>query len=183
MRTLVICAIAMGLVPSSPGGGGPCDLKEVVSAFHCKTDSALYQQADLVSKKVYYKCRECGELDTEAGECLDCEKPRVKHTSGDNVCPACYQQPAKVKACKKTYYECPGCESTSTQPKACEECEETYAKKSSLALVEYRCTTCGHKSLESGMCPDKTCQQAKRKLTGTCSMSGSFPHETVKRSQ
>lgn len=156
-----------------------CDMKTVVPAFWCAHDKKLWESKDLVSNAVYYTCAADGVVQAAAGKCPKCSKDLEKKTSDADVCKVCFQKPEKAEGCQKTYWECDTCKKPMMAAGNCDKCKTPLVQHTSLALIEYKCEKCGHKSLHPGNCTAasaKDCPNFGKPLTRTCSESGKPPH-------
>lgn len=154
----------------------PCPMTQVVDAFHCRGDSRVLAPAELVSKKKFFKCPECGTRAKKSGKCPDCSERLEAKTSDADVCPECFLTPKPVKACQVRYHACRKCGEESLAAGHCEACDRPRRKCTSLALVRYHCDGCGRSAGEPGICGHPKCPESRSDLVPRCSKSGHFPH-------
>jgi hypothetical protein len=159
--------------------GDACDLRTVVKVFYCEADDAILKPADLVSKKVYFECADCGARAAAKGKCGSCGTPLEKRVSGVGVCSLCLEKPEPRSACEKKYFECPECSSSSKKAGACKQCKKAKKRLVSRALIEYACEGgCGAISPVAASCEDENCEGFGNPLVARCTQSGRFPHTT-----
>lgn len=177
-NTLSIFALGALLLAWAYAGEGTvkCDMKTVITAYHCGTCEVVLEKKDLVSDVTMYVCEDCEIISKTGGKCEACEEPLKQQKSDKDVCRQCLVKPMQVQACRKTYYACPDCEAISAAAGTCEDCDTALQQRVSLALVTYDCPQCGDSRLRAGKCEDKECKHFGKPLARTCAAAGEHPH-------
>lgn len=175
LTTLLLSAAAM--VPVGEDDAG-CDLKKVVSGFHCQADDLILLEKELVSNKTYYACDACSTWSFEKGTCNGCDEKLAARKSDKKVCKTCLSKPDPRELCEKKFYECYQCGSAATKTGKCEDCGLRRKRLVSRVLVEYACGgDCGAKSPRSANCSAAECPAFERPMEPRCTGSGRVPHK------
>lgn len=175
MKLLLPFALLFVLFPRADVRGD-CDLAKVERAKYCESCSEVKLADQLVSKKVYFECSDCGAKQDKAGKCSDCDVVLAKITSDVDVCDTCYQKPVACEVCVKMHFECPDCGASADKAGKCVDCEVVLQKNVSRALIKYECGECATESFTPGKCSDEDCASHGKALRKTCTESGHPPH-------